>query len=162
MAGVVVGLHVNPEGGVPKWPQDSIDVTAEGCLGDRQNDTRHHGGPNRAVCLMKQSVLQALQEEGHPIGPGTTGENILIGGIDEVVLTAETVLAIGPVRLQLTGDAPPCKTIRASFSEGAFTALSHKRNQERTRWYARVLTPGTVELGDAVHLVNGDEPVGNQ
>lgn len=162
MAGVVVGLHVNPEGGVPKWPQDSIDVTAEGCLGDRQNDTRHHGGPNRAVCLMKQSVLQALQEEGHPIGPGTTGENILIGGIDEVVLAAETVLAIGPVRLQLTGDAPPCKTIRASFSEGAFTALSHKRNQERTRWYARVLTPGTVELGDVVHLINGDEPVGNQ
>jgi len=162
MAGVVVGLHVNPEGGVPKWPQPSLDITVDGCLGDRQNDTRHHGGPNRAVCLMKQSVLQALQREGHPIGPGTTGENILIGGVDDLVLASETVLAIGSVRLELTGDAPPCKTIRASFTEGAFTALSHKRNQERTRWYARVLTPGRIELGDVVSLVNEDEPVGNQ
>jgi len=162
MAGVVVGLHVNPEGGVPKWPQPSLDITVDGCLGDRQNDTRHHGGPNRAVCLMKQSVLQALQKEGHPIGPGTTGENILIGGVDDLVLASETVLAIGSVRLELTGDAPPCKTIRASFTEGAFTALSHKRNQERTRWYARVLTPGRIELGDVVSLVNEDEPVGNQ
>ena len=161
MAGVVVGLHVNPDGGVPKWPQDSIDVTAEGCLGDRQNDTRHHGGPNRAVCLMKQSVLQALQEEGHPIGPGTTGENILIGGIDEVVLAAETVLAIGPVRLQLTGDAPPCKTIRASFVNGAFVSLSHKQQPGITRWYAEVLKEGTVSLGDVVHALNEDERVGN-
>ena len=162
MAGVVVGLHVNPEGGVPKWPQPSLDITVDGCLGDRQNDTRHHGGPKRAVCLMKQSVLQALQKEGHPIGPGTTGENILIGGVDDLVLASKTVLAIGSVRLELTGDAPPCKTIRASFTEGAFTALSHKRNQERTRWYARVLTPGRIELGDVVSLVNEDEPVGNQ
>ena len=162
MAGVVVGLHVNPEGGVPKWPQPSLDITVDGCLGDRQNDTRHHGGPNRAVCLMKQSVLQALQKEGHPIGPGTTGENILIGGVDDLVLASETVLAIGSVRLELTGDAPPCKTIRASFTEGAFTALSHKRNQERTRWYARVLMPGRIELGDVVSIVNEDEPVGNQ
>ena len=161
MAGVVVGLHVNPKGGVPKYPQATLEITRDGCVGDRQNDRRHHGGPERAVCLMKQSVLDALQAMGQPIGPGTTGESLLIAGFDDVELCRGTVLNVGTVKLQLTGDAPPCKTIQASFSEGKFSALSHKNNAEHTRWYARVLTPGFVALDDEVRAFNEGEQVGN-
>ena len=40
MAGVVVGLHVNPNGGVPKHAVQSIEIRPEGCVGDKQNDQK--------------------------------------------------------------------------------------------------------------------------
>ena len=38
MHGVVLGLHVNPNGGVPKHPVETLDVRPDGHVGDRQND----------------------------------------------------------------------------------------------------------------------------
>lgn len=161
MPGSVVGLHVNPMGGVPKHAVTSLGITSTGCIGDKQNDRRHHGGPLKAVCLMERSVMTALQAAGHPIGPGTTGENILLDGLDDVTLSTGTELHVGGVHLRITGDAPPCKTIRASFVNGAFVSLSHKQQPGITRWYAEVLKEGTVSLGDVVHALNEDERVGN-
>ena len=51
MAGIVRGLHVNPEGGVAKHPVQALEVHTHGRVGEKQNDTRQHGGPTSAVCL---------------------------------------------------------------------------------------------------------------
>ena len=161
MAGIVRGLHVNPEGGVPKHPVESLEVLTNGCAGDKQNDTRHHGGPSKAVCLMEFRVMEQLQALGHPIEPGTTGENLLIDGLEVGSLDVGVELLVGQVRMTITGDAPPCKTIRASFSEGEFKALSHKQLPGQTRWYASVQETGTVRLGDAVEVFNAGEPTGS-
>lgn len=161
MTGRVVGLHVNPNGGVPKWPVESLLITVDGCEGDRQRDRRHHGGPKKAVCLMEHAVLASLQEAGHPIGPGSTGENVLMEGFDPGVLGEGVHLTIGDVLLCITGDAPPCKTIRASFLEGDFSSLSHRQRSGMTRWYAEVLREGTVHLGDRIE-VNASVPTGSQ
>jgi len=162
MAGVVVGLHVNPNGGVPKHPVESIVVHAEGCAGDKQNDRKHHGGPSRAVCLLERRVMEFLQSAGHPIHPGSTGENILLDGLDEGSISIGSTLAVGGVVLAITGDAPPCKTIKASFTDGSFKKLSHKQASGQTRWYASVIEQGTVHLGDEVHLLSEGEPVGSR
>lgn len=162
MHGVVLGLHVNPNGGVPKHPVETLDVRPDGCVGDRQNDRRHHGGPTRAVCIMEERVMRRLQEQGHPIHPGSTGENLLVGGLEAEALRVGSVLRIGALVLRITGDAPPCKTIKASFQRDEFRALSHKVNPGNTRWYAEVCEASTIALGDEVVLVNGDEPAGNQ
>ena len=161
MPGSVVGLHANPMGGVPKHAVPTLQITKTGCVGDQQNDRRHHGGPLKAVCLMERSVMVALQAAGHPIGPGTTGENLLLDGLDEVTLSTGTELHVGHVHLRITGDAPPCKTIRESFVDGSFISLSHKHQPGFTRWYAEVLVEGTVALGDPVRPVSAGEPVGN-
>ncbi len=162
MAGVVVGLHVNPNGGVPKHAVQSIEIRPEGCVGDKQNDRKHHGGPRRAVCLLERRGMEHLQSAGHPIQPGSTGENILLDGLDEGSLSIGCSLAVGDVVLSITGDAPPCKTIQASFTDGSFKQLSHKRLHGQTRWYASVVEAGTVQLGDAIHLLSEDEPTGNR
>ena len=162
MAGIVFGRHVNPEGGVPKHPVASLDVQLNGCAGDRKNDTRHHGGPTRAVCLMEVSIMKRLQEAGHPIGPGTTGENILIDGLNPGLLRPGVQLHVGEVRMTITGDAPPCKTIRASFQDGQFQNLSHRKLPGQTRWYASIQTTGRINIGDAVEVFNEVEPTGNQ
>ena len=161
MSGFVVGLHANPEGGVPKHPVPSLTVEVNGCVGDRQRNLRYHGGPSRAVCLMTTSVLSSLQAEGHPIGPGTTGENVLVDLPDSASLDVGVCLELGSVVLRITGDAPPCKTIRSSFEHGTFLALSHHKNAGMTRWYAEVLAAGTIRVGDSVRVINEGEQVGS-
>ena len=162
MTGVVLGLHVNPHGGVPKHHVDSLTVHQEGCVGDKQNDRKHHGGPLKAVSILEQHVLEHLQSEGHPISPGSTGENVLLGGTSAGEIRIGSHLELGGVRLCITSDAPPCKTIRASFQKGDFNQLSHRKIHGQTRWYARVLREGSITVGDEVLILNEDEPIGNQ
>ena len=82
LTGSVLGIFATEEGGVPKPSVDSIDVRLSGVYGERIRDTKHHGGPKRAVCILSNQTLQFLQQDEHPISGGSTGENLLID-IDE-------------------------------------------------------------------------------
>src|SRR5215207_10611160 len=93
--GHVIQINVNPKGGVPKHPVASARVTASGVAGDKQRNRRFHGGPQRAVSLYSHEHIQALQGEGHPITPGSTGENLTIGGLDWTTLQVGDQLQIG-------------------------------------------------------------------
>ena len=97
MRGVVLGLHASQVGGVPKHPVEVLEVSETGCIGDQQNDQRHHGGPLRAVCLLEDWVLERLQQDGHPIYPGSTGENMLISGCSPGDLGIGSQLRVGCV-----------------------------------------------------------------
>jgi MOSC domain-containing protein YiiM len=54
--------------------------------------------------------------------------------------------------LEVTSDAPPCKTIRDSFTDGSFTKIAAKVAPNLTRWYAKVLNEGQVRIGENVVL----------
>ena len=149
----VVSLHAAAEGGVPKPTVPLLSVRTNGCLGDRQRDLKHHGGPKRALCLWSQEVLQALRSEGHPVRPGDVGENVLLRGVPFEDLAEGDVIQIGEVRARLTGPAPPCRTIAGAFTNGTFRAIDANRHPSRTRWYAEVLVEGDVRPADAVALM---------
>jgi len=150
MNGSIVGLFAALEGGVPKPSVQTLHIVESGCIGDKQNDTKHHGGPNRAVCLFSEEVLQTLQQEGHSIFPGSVGENILTNGIAWANLSIGSQLQFDQVLLEITSDAPPCRTIKESFSNGSFKRISVKVEPESTRWYAKVIQAGVVVVGESV------------
>lgn len=152
--GRVVQVNVNPRGGVPKHPVAATEVTAEGVAGDRQRDRRHHGGPLRAVSLFSLERIEALRGEGHPIAPGTTGENLTLAGVDWDTLKVGDRLRVGEwVELEITGYASPCSNIEESFAEAKFTRMSQKLHPGWSRLYAKVLAAGAVRAGDPVeHL----------
>ena len=75
----LLGIFIS-NGGVPKTPVESVKIDHQGLVGDNQHDKKHHGGVMRAVCVLENEILKKLQEEGHPISPGTTGENLLVSG----------------------------------------------------------------------------------
>lgn len=152
MNGSIEGLFASPIGGVPKHRVDTLRVTINGCQGDRQNDLKHHGGPSRAVCLMSMDVMQLLQKDGHPIAGGTTGENLLINGIAWNEFKVGSLVQTEEVTLRITSDAPPCKTIKASFLDGKFKSLSHKVMPQKTRWYAEVLREGVLYQGESIRI----------
>lgn len=147
----VVQINVNPHGGVPKHRVASAEVTMQGVSGDKQNDRRYHGGPNRAVTLFSYERIQALQAEGHPIAPGTTGENLTISGLDWETLQPGDCLRVGErLCIEITDYAAPCNTIADSFTAGTFKRISQKVHPGWSRLCARVLIEGTVYEGDLI------------
>lgn len=152
MNGSIVGLFAAPEGGVPKPHVEQLEIRNNGCIGDFQRDKKHHGGPNRAVCLFSSEVISLLQECGHPIYPGSVGENILVEGLQWEHVGIGSVFSFADLTLEVTSDAPPCKTIRDSFTNGRFKEISVKTAPYMTRWYAKVIKEGNVKIGDVVEI----------
>ena len=147
--GDVAGLH-RSDGGVPKLPIESAEVGRRGVVGDVQAARVHHGRPWQALCLWSAEVIERLATDGHPITPGSAGENVTIAGLDWGALRAGTVIDLGAVRCQLSAPAVPCSKNARWFSDGDVGRIHHDRNPELTRWYASVLTPGSVAVGDDV------------
>jgi MOSC domain-containing protein YiiM len=145
---------------VPKLPRYQALVTAEGLEGDRQRNLRHHGGPDRAVCLYSFDRIRELQHEGHAVSVGHMGENLTIRGLDWRLLTPGTRVQIGEVVLVLTAFTVPCSNLTSYFEGGEIFRVSQKVNPGWSRVYARVEQPGMVRLGDPVSIVEADAPVG--
>jgi MOSC domain-containing protein YiiM len=142
------------DGGVPKLPVPLAEINVAGISGDRQKNLKFHGGPDRAVSLLAQEIIDDLAAQGHPIRPGSTGENLTIAGLDWAGLVPGSRLRIGSTAvLEITSHAKPCFKIAGSFRDGAIACLDQKLNPGRSRLYARVLMPGTVAVGDAVTVV---------
>lgn len=138
-------------GGVPKRSVPSAEVTSLGLTGDIQLDKVHHGGPDRAVCLFSLEHILALQAEGHPIYPGSIGENVTVAGLDWSQMVPGTRLRLGEhVELEITSYAAPCSNIAGSFAESRFGRVSHKSNPGWARAYARVLGTGSIAPGDPI------------
>jgi len=150
--GRLVQVNVSA-GGVPKLPVVSARVTRDGVEGDRQRAVTVHGGPHRAVSILGIEAIRRVAAEGHPIAPGTTGENLTVSGFDVSSLPVGTRLAIGDdVVLELSSPTNPCRTIRHSFRDLRFGRLGVAAHPADSRMYARVVEEGTVHPGDAIRL----------
>ena len=147
---IVNSINIREDGGVPKFPVSQVFLGKNNVEGDKQNDLQYHGGPARAVCLFSMERILALQKEGHPIQPGTTGENLTIQGLDWDLMKIGARFQIGEVEIELTGPAPPCKTISESFEKGGFVRISEKTYPGWSRWYASVSKEGIVVVNDII------------
>jgi MOSC domain-containing protein YiiM len=150
--GVVVSINTS-RGGVPKRAMFEAFVSETGVSGDMQADPRYHGGPDRAVVLFSSDVIAALRREGHPIAPGSTGENLTLAGLDWPTITPGKRLRIGGATIEITKYATPCAKIRDSFARRQYTRIAQAEHPGWSRVCARVLESGLVAPGDNVELV---------
>jgi MOSC domain-containing protein YiiM len=141
-------------GGVPKLAVREAFLAETGLEGDRQRDLRFHGGPQRALCLFPLELILELQAEGHPIFPGSVGENVTVSGLEWGRLAPGARLSLGDEALvEVTDYTTPCKIIAASFAGGDFKRISQKARPGDSRLYARVLRAGRLAVGHAVKLL---------
>jgi MOSC domain-containing protein YiiM len=154
MAAHIHQLSCSP-GGVPKRPIDGGRLHAGGLADDWQSNRKYHGGPDRAVCLYAMERIAELQGEGHPIAPGSVGENITTQGLDWETIVPGVRLRLGETAvLEIVSYTEPCSTIRASFRDGKFTRIAQKLHPGWSRVYARVLEEGDVTVGDAIEVLS--------
>jgi len=142
-------------GGVPKLPLRTAEINTLGITIDDHNNKVNHGGPEKAICLYSLEMIRKLQVEGHPIFPGSTGENITTAGLDWSLIVPGLRLQIGPsVELEITKYTTPCQTIRDSFVDQNIDRMSAKTNPGWARAYARVLQPGMIAVGDTIRMIS--------
>ena len=145
-------------GGVPKRAVSAACVTARGIEGDVQRNRRLHGGPDRAVCLYSLDRIRSLQAAGHPITPGSIGENLTLEGMDWDAVVPGVRLRLGAeVVIQITDYTPPCSNIAGSFRDRDVARVSQRHHPGASRVYARVLHEGRLSSGDPARILSVDE-----
>ena len=153
MDGRVLQVNISP-GGVPKLPVERAWVGELGLGGDRHHHDTVHGGPHRAVALLAIEAIERVQADGHPIEPGSVGENLTTIGIELAALAPGTRLAIGEqLVLEIASPANPCDVIRGSFLAGKSGRISILLHPSDSRMYARTIVEGEVRPGDAIEVL---------
>lgn len=157
--GRVLQVNVAPQGGVPKRPVPEAMVRRLGLDGDKQADTRHHGGPRQAVLVIDLAGIEALKAQGFPVFPGALGENLTTEGLDLRPLGPGTRLRAGEAILEVTKPRQPCRTIHAwggpAIGKACYDARVDDGEVGSPRWglsglYCAVVREGMVRAGDAV------------
>lgn len=151
--GRVLRLAIAARGGLPKPSVARIELLADSIAGNAVAHPNVHGGPDRALCLYSAEIIRALQAEGHPIEPGSTGENLTLEGLDWSRIIPGARLHIGETaRIEITSYAAPCVQIGASFLDRDSARISQKVHPGWSRVYARILTPGEIRIGDSIEI----------
>jgi len=124
-----------------------------GLEGDWQRNRKYHGGPDRAVCLFPYELINTLHANGHPISPGSVGENLTTEGVDWSMIVPGVQLELGETAvIEVVSYTAPCRTIRAAFADKDFTRIAQKLHPGHSRVYARVITEGMLRQNDAIRL----------
>ena len=144
-------------GGVPKLAVREAQLTKNGLSEDVQAHPKIHGGPDKALCLFSLERILELQTEGHPIYPGSVGENVTVAGLDWSALKLGDKLALGDeVVVEISSYTNPCNSLIDSFLEGDYTRIAQKKHPGESRLYARVIRTGRLIVGQPVRVLNGE------
>jgi MOSC domain-containing protein YiiM len=138
----VVAIHIAPASRLPTRPVDAVAAEAgKGLIGDRYHGTRH-----RHVTIQSQEQLdRAANDLGYAFDSGSTRRNLTVD-TGEVPTLPGARLRIGDVELEVVRVAAPCRLLDDSIGRGAAVAL-----RRRAGSVCRLLTSGTIRVGDVVH-----------
>ena len=150
--GSVAHLAVS-NGGVPKRSVAHAIVGPRGLEGDRQRTRVHHGRPWQALCLWSLETIEAFAAAGHPIAPGSAGENVTIAGLAWADVVPGVRLRLGDVLVEISVFALPCSNNAQWFLDGQFEHMHYERGPGLSRLYASVVDPGAISVGDEVELL---------
>jgi cyclic pyranopterin phosphate synthase len=141
----IVSLNISREKGVNKEPVDRVDLRVDhGIEGDA-----HAGDWHRQVSLLAEESIDFMRQKGLELDPGAFAENITTRGIDLAGLPVGTRLEIGGVTLEVTQIGKKCHKGCAIFQQVGDCIMP------REGIFAKVLRPGAIQQGDAIHVIKG-------
>ncbi|WP_246061109.1 MOSC domain-containing protein [Lapillicoccus jejuensis] len=132
------------------------DAHAGTTVQHRSRVRRDPTAPNlRQVHLLPTALLDRVRREGHDVGPGDLGENLLVDGLHLHALPTGTRLHVGGAVLRVTGLRNPCRQIDA-FSPGLLGLVVGRDDDghvvRRGGVMAVVERGGVVRPGDGVRV----------
>ncbi|MFL9945550.1 MOSC domain-containing protein [Paraburkholderia agricolaris] len=130
-------------------------VETLGIVGDEHGDPRVHGGAEKAVhhYAAENYLLlgEAFQQCVESLVPGSLGENISTHHMTERDVYIGDVYRAGSVVLQVSQPRSPCWKINHRFGVERMSMLVAQTRI--TGWYYRVLSPGNMQMGDNIVLL---------
>jgi MOSC domain-containing protein YiiM len=137
---------------VPKAAQ----LELQGFVGDQATQP-YHGSPELAVCIHSLTHYAFWNTTlDLTLQPGAVGENLTLDVWDESSICVGDVFCIGTARIQISAPRTPCENQARYIGRPDWVKLTIK--ELRTGIYARVLTPGTLQAGDALVLEDRPNP----
>jgi MOSC domain-containing protein YiiM len=122
---------------------DSVWLDWTNLSGDRQGDTRVHGGPDKAVYCYAAEHFDAWADElGRSFGPASFGENLTLSGATEAQVDIGDVWRWGDAVVQVAQPRYPC--FKLAMHTRAPDMEQRLVGSGRSGWYLRVLRPGEV------------------
>lgn len=138
--------------GIEKQRVQEVYLSTQGFEGDDVADKKHHGGPDRAVCLYPaEHYIQWEQELGKTLPVAAFGENLTVTNMLESDVCIGDIYKIGDAVIQITQGRIPCSTIDR-YTE-ANTLLKRLIETGYTGFLARVLEEGTICADSTIELV---------
>ncbi|GAA1116537.1 MOSC domain-containing protein [Citricoccus alkalitolerans] len=128
-----------------------VDLGPTGLAGDEQGDVVHHGGPEKALLCYGRAHYAAWRAEGLDLPEGALFENLTVEGLTESEVCLGDIWDVAGVRLQVTQSRRPCWKLSSRW--GVPDLARRVQSTGRTGWYLRVLTPGTLQAGQAMRLI---------
>lgn len=137
-----------------------VQVDAGGLIGDEQGDKRAHGGREKAVHFYPPENY-ALLAEARPgltamLHPGVLGENLSGPGLTEAEVCIGDIYRIGTVRLEISQPRRPCWKIDHRLDSPGLNQVVVELGCPG--WYARVVAPGALTVGDRIELEERPAP----
>lgn len=142
--------------GISKKPVSGpIKLERLGFKGDGVADRKHHGGPDKAVCVYSIDHYPYWEEIlGTTLNPPAFGENLSVSLLKEDDVRIGDVFQVGTAVVQVSQPRQPCATLAARFGRTDMVKLVV--DSGRTGFYFKVLEGGTVEPGSAMTIRKRD------
>ena len=137
----ITSINISPEKGTFKQPVDRAELKVDhGIVGDA-----HAGNWHRQISLLAQASIDKMTALGlDNLVPGMFAENITTEGVELHTLPIGTVLRLGGCRVEVTQIGKECHQHCEIYQKVG------KCIMPREGIFVRVLTPGTIEVGDEI------------
>ena len=117
-----------------------VELTEAGLTGD------HGRAGKRAVTLIQAEHLPVIARLAGKatVTPQDLRRNLVVSGLNLLALR-KGLLLIGGAMIEIHGPCPPCSRMEEALGPGGYNAM-----RGHGGWYASVITPGIVRVGDTV------------
>lgn len=147
-AEIVTGICKTPVSGPVRLRRTGFD-------GDGVGDVKHHGGPDKAICVYSTDHFAYWENVlGVSLPSAPFGENVSVGGLSEKDVCIGDIFFLGNAIVQVSQPRQPCKTLAARYGRTDMTRLV--ADAGFTGFYLRVLGEGVVETGSPFSLKEND------
>ena len=136
---------------------ESIYLAKYGVIGDKVVDTKVHGGSDKACYIFSEKHYDYWKNLYPDLDWqwGMFGENLTISNIDESEIRIGDIYKIGNVVVQVTQPRQPCYKLGIRFKTQNIVKQFVKYGYAGV--YVRILTEGSVKIGDKMQLLEQNE-----
>lgn len=132
-------------------------LSPAGIEGDAQADLSVHGGPAKAACVYPSEHYPFWAERlGRSLETPSFGENFTTAGLLEDEVCIGDVYRVGEAVVEVSQPRQPC--FKLATWNGAPRLARWVQESGRTGFYFRCRTPGLVQAGDAIVLLERPFP----